>query len=166
MQEPTEKSVILGYISGLYGIKGWVKVFSYTQPKENILTYSPWTLQQQEVVIESGQVQGKSIVAKLRGFDDRDSAAKLLQQPIKVARERLHDLQSDEYYWVDLIGLSVINRDGKKLGTVSELFATGANDVVVVKAGEQEHLLPFLKWVILDIDLEAGMMRVDWDTEF
>jgi len=166
MQDTTEKNVVLGYISGLYGVKGWVKIFSYTQPKENILSYSPWHLKQQNVEIEDGRIHGKGIIAKLIGFDDRESAAKLLNQNIAVARKCLADLQSDEYYWVDLIGLHVINQDGSHLGRVDQLFATGANDVVVVKDGQKEHLLPFLKWVVLEIDLDARIMRVDWDTEF
>lgn len=166
MQKQAEKTVVLGYVSGLYGVKGWVKVFSYTQPKENILTYSPWQLKQQNVEIEDGRVQGKGIVAKLVGVDDRETAAQLLNQNISIARARLDGLQSDEYYWVDLLGLEVVNQDSKRLGVVSELFATGANDVVVVKDDKKEYLLPFLSWVILDIDLDARLMRVDWDLEF
>ncbi len=166
MLKQAESAIVVGYIAGLYGVKGWLKVFSYTQPKDNILHYSPWLLRQHNVQIEEGHVQGKGIVVKLKGIDDRNTAASLLNAEISVPRACLSSLQSDEYYWIDLIGLQVINQSNQNLGKVTQLFATGANDVVVVQGENQEHLLPFLKWVILDVDLTKGVMQVDWDTDF
>ncbi len=167
MSDTAESHIVLGHISSLYGIKGWVKIFSYTQPRKNILHYSPWWLNQQDrIEIETGRVHGKGIVAKFSGVDDREAATRFLNMKISVPRTSLETLPHDEYYWIDLVGLQVINQNGESLGQVSQLFATGANDVVVVKDKKTEHLLPFLKWVVLDIDLPNGVMRVDWDTDF
>ncbi|MDM8546099.1 ribosome maturation factor RimM [Candidatus Venteria ishoeyi] len=166
MARENQDRLVVGSISGLYGVKGWVKIFSHTRPRENILDYSPWLIQSKPVVLEQGRVHGKGIVAKLSGVDDRDAASLLLQQDICIRREQLPTSAADEYYWVDLVGLKVINQQDIVLGDVSSLFETGANDVLVVK-GDKEHLIPFLPGdVILDIDLDTGIMQVDWDADF
>ena len=164
------KMVPLGRIAGIFGVRGWVKVHSDTAPRDNILRYSPWYLQRGEGweprKVLDGHTQGKGLVARLQGCEDRDQAAALHGCLIAVPRDRLPELEPDEYYWSDLEGLQVVSAEGVALGRVSHLFATGANDVLVVK-GERERLLPFL-WdrVILEVDLEAGVIRVDWDPDF
>ncbi len=164
------KMVPLGRISGVFGIRGWVKVHSDTAPRDNILSYSPWYLQRGEDwearKLLDGHPQGKGLVARLQGCGDRDQAAALIGCLIAVPRDRLPALNPDEYYWDDLEGLLVVNAEGVELGRVSHLFATGANDVMVVR-GERERLLPWV-WgrVILEADLEAGLIRVDWDQDF
>lgn len=170
MAGDAEKRVVLGRVSGLYGVKGWVKVFSETQPRENILSYSPWQLKIQGEwqirTVETGRRQGKGVVAKLEGCDERDAAAALMGAEIAVSRDQLPPLESGEYYWADLVGLQVETLDGVPLGVVDHLFETGANDVVVVK-GARERLIPFVRpEVVREIDLAAGRMRVDWDPEF
>ncbi|MEJ2059743.1 MAG: ribosome maturation factor RimM [Gammaproteobacteria bacterium] len=170
MAGDAEKRVVLGRVSGLYGVKGWVKVFSETQPRENILSYSPWQLkiqgEWQTRTVETGRRQGKGVVAKLEGCDERDAAAALMGAEIAVSRDQLPPLESGEYYWADLVGLQVETLDGVPLGVVDHLFETGANDVVVVK-GARERLIPFVRpEVVREIDLAAGRMRVDWDPEF
>lgn len=162
--------VVLGRISGLYGIRGWVRVYSHTSPRKNILSYSPWYLHRagrwERFELKAGRVQGKGIVAQLEGCTDRDQAAELLQADIAVRREQLPKPGPDEFYWADLEGLEVQTTAGVTLGVVDRLFETGANDVVVVK-GEREVLIPFLQPdVIRSIDLEAGLMVVDWDPDF
>jgi 16S rRNA processing protein RimM len=166
------RRVLVGRIVGLYGVQGWLKVESWTEPRTQIFKYQPWRLssapgQEKEIAGIKGQPQGKGLVAKLPGVDDRDAAAALVGQDIYVAREQLPPPGKDEYYWVDLEGLEVVTTEGVALGRVSHLFATGANDVVVVRDGERERLVPFVQGVyVRSVDLSGGRMVVDWDPEF
>lgn len=162
--------IVVGRISGVYGVRGWVKVFAYTRHREDILAYSPWYLriagEWKPLDVEDGRIHGKGIVAKLAGYEDRDAAARLLNTEIAVTRAQLPALAEGEYYWADLIGLDVVTANGVALGRVDHLLETGANDVLVVE-GERERLIPFVPGqVVLDIDLGAGVILVDWDPEF
>jgi 16S rRNA processing protein RimM len=162
------KRVVLGRIVGVYGVRGWVRVFSETEPREAILGYSPWLLgtgHKPRRVIE-GRRHGKGVVAHLAGCDDRDQAATLVDQEIAVERGQLPPPSPDELYWVDLEGLQVWAPGGVYLGVVDHLFSTGVNDVLVV-SGERERLIPFA-WgdVIQTVDLEGGRIEVDWDPDF
>lgn len=166
----TARMVQVGSIAGLYGVRGWVRVLSHTQPRDNILTYSPWYLGGEGFWrphrLVEGRAQGRGILAHLAGCEDRDQAAALLGQPIAVRHDQLPALGDDDYYWSDLEGLRVENLEGVDLGRVSHLFETGANDVLVV-VGERERLLPYV-WdqVIKRVDLTAGLLLVDWDPDF
>lgn len=163
--------VVLGQITGLYGVRGWFRIYSDTSPRDNILSYSPWLIRQpgkawREVTIADGRTQGKGIIAHLQGYDDREAARRLIGAEIAVYRNQLVELGQDEYYWTDLQGLKVITTDGQELGIVDHVFATGANDVLVV-TGERERLIPFIQGLtIIKIDLRAGCMQVDWDPDF
>ncbi|MCG5499405.1 ribosome maturation factor RimM [Ectothiorhodospira lacustris] len=162
--------IILGRIAGVYGVKGWVKLFSETEPREGILAYNPLSIQidgeWRVLSVESGRAHGKGVVAKLTGIDDRDAAAVLVGAPIGIRPEQLEPLPEGEYYWADLVGLEVINLEAVSLGWVDHLMETGANDVLVV-SGDRERLIPYVRdQVILEIDLEAGIIRVDWDPDF
>lgn len=163
--------VALGEIIGVHGIRGWVKVHSDTEPRERILEYPRWHLSPdgenwREVQVLDGRRQGKSVIASLEGADDRDRALALVGARIAVPREALPETGRGEYYWADLEGLGVINRDGRELGRVRGLIRTGANDVLVL-AGERERLVPFVMGrYVLSVDLDAGEVRVDWDEEF
>lgn len=170
MSDTDRHYIVLGQINGLHGVKGWVKVFSHTEPRENILTYKTWYLKRgdawQPWEIVAGRRQGKTVVAQLQGIDDRDKAAALLGTEIAIKRDQLPPTEADEYYWTDLEGLTVRNLEGEELGTVSHLFATGANDVMVVQ-GERERMIPFIQGdYIKSVDLETGIIEVDWDSEF
>jgi len=161
----------VGEISGVFGVKGWVKVFSFTQPRENILSYSPWFLKKgnsiQAFKRTAGRRQGKLVVAELEGVNDRDAAAALSGWQILIKKTQLPATAKDEYYWIDLIGLSVENLEGVKLGQVDSLLETGANDVLVVKQGDTERLIPFIQpQTVRQVDLEKGLILVDWDAEF
>lgn len=168
--DPGVRMVPVGTVAGLYGVRGWVKVVSHTDPRENLLGYSPWYLGGPEVWetrrLVAGRVHGKGLVAQIEGCEDRDQAAALLGQTIAVRHDQLPGLPNGEFYWSDLEGLKVETLDGTLLGTVDHLFETGANDVLVV-VGERERLLPYV-WdqVIRGVDLDAGIMRVDWDPDF
>jgi 16S rRNA processing protein RimM len=159
--------VALGYISGIYGVRGWVKVFSYTQPREQILEYKHWHLgdqaQPEAVALEAGRSHGKGIVAKLAGVEDRDAAAALIDQAISIPRDALPEPEPGEYYWADLAGLAVRDRQGQMLGTVDHLLETGAHDVLVLAEGAN-RMIPFVQGkTVLEVDLDAGVITVDWD---
>jgi 16S rRNA processing protein RimM len=165
-----EKYIVVGRISGLYGVQGWLKIYSHTAPKDNILSYSRWFLDSpsgwSEVTLTSGRPQGKTLVAKLKGYNDRDQAAELINRDIALPRSQLPELESDEFYWADLEGLRVVTQAQIELGQIDHLFETGSNDVMVVK-GDRERLIPFIRnQVVFEIDLAEGYMIVDWDPAF
>ncbi len=162
--------IVLGRVTGLFGVRGWVKVFSNTQPREGIANYSPWQLrlgdEWRSFVVEQGQSQGKGVIVKLEGVDDRDAAAALMGADIAIWREQLPPPAEGEIYWADLEGLEVVTVAGQALGRVSHLLETGANDVLVVR-GERERLIPFVRGqVVTEIDLDGGRLVVDWDPDF
>ncbi|HEX7047060.1 MAG TPA: ribosome maturation factor RimM [Gammaproteobacteria bacterium] len=170
MTEHEDKRVVLGRVSGLFGVRGWIKVFSGTEPREAILEYGDWQLhvrdEWRDVKIETGQRHGKNVIAKLAGIDDRDAAAALMDAEIAIWRRELPETEAGEVYWADLEGLQVRTEAGVELGAVDHLLETGANDVLVVK-GERERLVPFIRGqVVKQIDLEQGVLVVDWDPDF
>lgn len=171
MSDTLERSrVVIGKISAVFGVRGQVKVFSYTEPRENILKYTPWMLgsagQWQTWEVKSGQRHGKGVIARLDGCDDRDQAFSLVGKEIAIDRQQLPEVGENEYYWSDLQGLAVITTQGVKLGVVSHLFETGANDVMVLE-GESQHLVPYiLGQVVIEVDLGASQIIVDWDPEY
>jgi 16S rRNA processing protein RimM len=165
-----QEEINVGKISGVFGVKGWVKVFSFTDSKENILNYSPWLLKKdteiKTIAVIDGKLQGKAVVAQLDGINDRDEAARLMGWDIYIKPDQLPKAAKDEYYWSDLIGLAVETNLGVQLGIIENLLETGANDVVIVK-GERERVIPFLQGqTIISIDLATGKMVVDWDPDF
>lgn len=162
-----DKPVVLGRISGLFGVKGWVRIHSYTDPREAILDYGHWVVGAQgewaSAELAEGKRHGKTVIARLAGIDDRDAAEEFVDALIGVPRENMPATAEDEYYWSDLEGLQVVHRDGKLLGKVAHLLETGANDVLVVR-GDREVLIPYIKdEVIEDVDLAAGVIRVNWE---
>lgn len=168
MTSGSDRRVTVGRVIGLYGVRGWVKVYSHTRPREAILNYSPWQIAVDGVwrslELAEGRPQGKGIVARLAGYSDRDAATRLVGNDIAIDMAQLPPAGEQEYYWAELEGLRVVNRVGETLGQVSYLFETGANDVLVVQ-GERERLIPFAKDVIQRVDREAGVIYVDWDGE-
>ena len=163
------KLVTLGRISGVHGVKGWVKVHSYTEPRENIGTFGAWTVSRRGTasVLEVEETRGGGggqVIAKLKGIDDRDEARAWMGAEIAVERAALPKCAPGEYYWTDLEGLEVRTLDGTALGKVDHLLATGANDVLVLdRAG---LLIPFVPGsVIRSVDLDAGIIVADWQGE-
>lgn len=170
-----EDLIVLGKITSVHGVRGEVKVYSFTDPIDNLLDYRHWTLRRgdeiRQVELARGRLQGKLLVAKLKGLDDREEARTFADFEICVPRSLLPQLAEGEYYWYQLEGLKVINQVGQLLGKIDHLLETGANDVMVVKpcAGsldDRERLLPYTEQCVLEIDLDAGEMRVDWDADF
>lgn len=162
--------MVVGRVTGLFGVRGWVKVFSHTEPRDNVLGYRPWWIEvdgaPRAFDIVDGRVHGKGIVAQLAGIDDRDAAEALLGKDITVARGQLAPAGKDEWYYADLEGLEVVTVGGVALGRIASLFDTGANTVMVVR-GERERLVPFTVGdVVKSVELDGGRVVVDWDPEF
>ena len=169
--------LLVGRVGAAHGIKGWVKVKSFTDPVENILDYLPWTLRgadgEKTVKVTASRMQGKTLVVQLDGETDRTrSEALFCGRDILVPADALPVLEEDDFYWRDLIGLRVRHQDGRDLGKVSSLMETGSNDVLVVRGDgdsidTRERLIPWLpEDVVLNVDTAAGVITVDWDTEF
>lgn len=175
MNRSVKNETVLGKITSVYGVKGWVKIYSFTDPMDSILQYRSWTLKKdgevKVVKLSSGKKHGKGLVACLEGCNDRELAQQFCGSLITVATEELPELEEGEYYWHQLEGLSVKTIEGQDLGKVSHLIETGSNDVLVVKGGrgdsKKERLIPYLPGtVVSDIDLEENTITVDWDPEF
>ncbi len=180
MSADKDRTIILGRISGVFGVKGWVKVWSFTEPLERLLDYPVWSLRLpggcEKHEVDAGQRQGKGLVAHLAGCDDRELARRFVQAEIAVPEAAMPRLPEGEYYWYQLEGLRVLAQVGSDapvlLGVLGHLFETGANDVMVVQPCEgsidgRERMVPWVDGkVILGVDLGAGEIRVDWDPTF
>ncbi len=162
--------VVVGQFGRPHGIKGFITVVSFTEPRENIIDYAHWHIginnQWQPLNILQTTVNNKDILVQVEGYAEREQVAQLTNFEIAVKREQLKKLKPDEYYWHELIGMAVVTKQGEALGHVTELMATGSNDVLIVK-GENRYLIPFLADdVILDIDSSQRLITVDWDVDF
>lgn len=162
--------VVIGRIEGAYGVRGWVRVRSFTQPPDNIETYGPWRLRlaegEQDVERLEMRPHAKGFVARLAGVDDRDAAAALAGVEIVVPRSSLEPPAEGHFYWSDLIGMAVKTVAGRELGRVETMMETGANDVMVV-IGDRRRLIPFvMDHTIRAVDLDAAEIVVEWDPDF
>jgi 16S rRNA processing protein RimM len=165
-----ERRILLGRVLGAFGVRGEMKLQSFTDPTSMLLKYQPWILVhrgvEREIEGARGRDTAKGVVLTLAGVEDSDAAEALAGAEVWVPRSRLPKPKPGEFYWVDLEGLRVVNREGIELGKVSYLFETGANDVMVV-GGERDRLIPFLTdQFILEVNFEAGLVTVDWDADF
>ena len=172
---PAEDLIVIGKIVSVHGVRGDVKIYSFTDPIDNLLEYRRWTLRRgddvKQVELVKGRLQGKILVATLKGLTDREEARTYADFEICIPRSELPQLTGDDYYWYQLQGLTIINQVEQVLGRVDHLLETGANDVMVVKPfdgslDDRERLLPYTDQCVLKIDLEAGEMRVEWDADF
>jgi 16S rRNA processing protein RimM len=167
---PGDNRVVLGRITGPFGIRGWVKIASYTEPPEQILAFPVWRAERpggghRELRHLEGRRHGKGLVARLEGIDNRDQAMALARLELWIERRELPALRDGEYYQADLVGLEVVNLEGCVLGRVDHFLETGANTVMVV-IGEREHWLPMVPRHVPKIDLAGGRVTVDWDPDF
>ena len=169
--------IVMGKLGSTYGIRGWLKVFSYTDNAESIFDYSPWYLNQKgkwvEYKVESWKRHGQGYVCKLAGLDVREDAQLMTNFEIAIDPASLPELSEDEFYWRELFGMLVFTTKGYDLGEVTDLLETGSNDVLVIKAnlkdafGQKERLVPYLEeQVIKEVDREARRIEVDWDPGF
>ncbi len=162
--------VVMGQLGTPFGVKGWVRIFADTEYPDSLLDYPVWYLETasgwQAFDVEAAEVHAKGLVAKLAGIDDRDLIASMRNRKIAVPRSELPEPEDGEYYWSDLIGLSVVNLAGESLGKVTQLLETGANDVLVIRDGETERLLPFVDAVVKTVDIAAALITVDWGLDY
>lgn len=180
MQQPPPDLVVVGRLTAVYGVRGWVKLHSYTEPMDNILGFRQLWLQRdghwQPLVLEQVKRHQKGLVAQIEGVDDREVARSYCQCDLAVAATEMPALQDGDYYWHQLEGLAVVttgtDRPAEKLGSVSHLLETGANDVLVVQPApdsidDRERLIPWLPGqVVKNVDIAGGSITVDWDSDF
>lgn len=169
-----EDLVEVGHISGAYGIRGWVRVRPYSADAEALLTVESWWLDkpvQKSFEAIEARWQGNDIVASLEGVADRNAAEALRGSVVRIARSDFPDLDENEYYWVDLIGLKAVNGQGICLGTVSNLIDNGAHSILQIQADlpdgrKKELLIPFIDNYVGDVDFENGTVAVDWELDY
>jgi 16S rRNA processing protein RimM len=164
-----QRRVVLGQVGGAFGVQGWVRIQSYTDPPENILDYRRWQLgragQWREVEVEDGKMTAKGVLAKLAGVATPEEARLVTGSEIAVGRDELPAAAPGEYYWSDLEGLQVYGREDVLLGRIEEFRATPAGTVVVIR-GERQHWVPFVKERIVSVDLDAGRVVLDWAADW
>ena len=180
--------VHLGKLVGVWGVKGWLKVFSYTRPRTNISQYKRWllvptvpnsqhrkgvddrTVTATSVEIKKCKEQGQSIVAHIEGVDYRDQAVSLFGLEVYIEKDQLKPLKKGEFYWSDMVGCDVINTQDEQLGAVTSFMETGANDVFVVQqiteSEEIEHLIPYSEDIVLSVDMEKKTILVEWGADY
>lgn len=160
--------VVVGRFGAPYGVKGWLNVTSYTDPLDNLVGYRPWFVDRRgnwsELTVAQTRPHRGGFVAQIVGIEDRNAAQALVGQAIGVPDSALPEAGEDEFYWKDLIGLDVVDQSGEVLGQVAELMETGANDVIVVRTADGDMLVPFVRHVVIDVDLPAKRIVVDWHT--
>lgn len=168
-ERSNDRIVTLGKIAGTFGVRGWVKVQSFTEPPENIFEYDNWRIRRRGewtmVTIEDGRVTAKGVLVKLQGIDTPEEARLYAGAEIGVARSEMPALAPGEYYWSDLEGLEARSPNGEVLGRIDHFRRAPGGDIVVVR-GEREHWIPFVKDRIVKIDLEAGHVVFDWAADW
>jgi 16S rRNA processing protein RimM len=167
----SERFITVGTIGRPYGIHGWLKINSYTEPYTNILSYCPWYIfdghSWQNTSVDDCKLHGKHIIAHFLDCDTPEQAKYLVNHQIGIKHAQLPKLSENEYYWTDLINLQVYNHHQQFLGTVDRLFATGANDVLVIKNAKREYLIPYvLTHIIINIDLVNKLIVVQWEEDY
>lgn len=168
--DSTNNMVVMARIAAPFGIKGWVKLQTFTEYADSLAEFDTWFISSpkgwEEVEVEDYAVNVKAVVAKLQGCNDRTAAEKLQKLEIAVPRDWLDAAEEGEYYWIDLIGAAVVNEAGEQLGTIETLMETGANDVLVVKSETTEILIPFVDEYLLNVDRDKKMVTVRWEKEW
>lgn len=165
-----DQVVVLGKICSAYGLQGWLKIQSYTYPLENILDYADCLVgaddgRWYQFKITDGHLHSKGLVAHFEGYDAPETARALTNLFIAIPRDQLPATEADEYYWHDLVGLTVVNLDGQTLGQITRLFDTGPHDILVIE-GEQEHMIPYVKDVFVKtVNMKEKTILVDWQPD-
>ena len=172
-------AVEVGRIVGAWGVKGWIRVDPHAADPQALFSSKRWHLRPPEPLpagparswpallrVIQAREQGSSVVAQVQGVEDRDAAQALRGARVHVSRASFPTPAADEYYWVDLIGLAVVNRQGEALGEVEGLLETGAHAVLRVRRGEEEVLIPFVDAYVDRVDLAARTVFVDWGLDY
>ena len=166
----SEEKIIVGRFGAAFGVNGRIKVISFTDPPDNILNFKPWLIQQknqwQAITPVTGKMHGKFVLVQLPDCEDRDQAQTYTNKDIAILQDQLPKLPKGQFYWRELEGLTVTNKEGRDLGIVDHVLGTGANDVLVIMQGKKERLIPYIKDVVINVDLTQKRMVVDWDSDF
>lgn len=169
--DPAENSVVVGRFLGPWGVKGWLQIYSYTVPREGIFDYAQWLIggASEPIPRPECKISGKRLVVKLPGVDTPETAALWTDKDIRVSRDQLPPLPVGEYYWHDLVGLLVLNREGVRLGNVKQMLSTGAHDVMEItpESEGQNVLIPFVFGEYIDeVNLAEELIRAHWPIEW
>jgi 16S rRNA processing protein RimM len=160
--------VVLGKVGAPFGVQGWVKVFSYTDPPQGIASYAEWEVvrgtEVRRVTVLESKRAGQAIAVRLEGIDTREAAQLLVGAEVRVDRSELPAPEAGKYYWHDFVGLAAFNREGQALGRVAEVLELPAHPVLVLK-GERERLVPLVPDRLVAVDLEAGKVTLDWHAD-
>lgn len=174
-------AIEVGRISDAWGIKGWFKVLSHSADPQALFSSKRWFIQPSErgaktfsgtlkLAIKEAKTHSDTVVATAQGIDDRTAAEALRGARIFVSRASFPTADKDEFYWVDLIGLTVVNREGINLGEVKELMSTGPQTVLVMdyllEGKLQERMIPFVATFVDDVDLAKRQITVDWQPDY
>ncbi|KPN73810.1 MULTISPECIES: ribosome maturation factor RimM [Neisseria] len=166
----TQQRVAMGYIKGVFGIKGWLKIAADTEYTDSLLDYPEWQLSKDgrrlNVTLEAGKIVNGELQVKFEGINDRDEAFALRGYTIEIPRESFAPAEEGEYYWADLVGMTVVNTENITLGTVKNLMETGAHDVLVVDGDYGQKLIPFVSHFIGNVDSENRIITADWGTDY
>ncbi|CAM3494255.1 ribosome maturation factor RimM [Polaromonas hydrogenivorans] len=180
----------VGRILDAWGVKGWVKIQPHSTDPEALFSAKTWYLQAPDVKFRPGfslfsgtvslkvdeaKIHSGAVVAKFSGLDDRDAAEALRGTRIFLSRSSFPAASADEYYWVDLIGLNVLNREGVALGCVRDLMATGPHSVLCVEytstqedgtSATAERMIPFVAAYVDKVDIAGKCITVDWQPDY
>ena len=166
----TQQRVAMGYTKGVFGIKGWLKIAADTEYPDSLLDYPEWLLSKNgktlNVVLEAGKLVGDELQVKFEGIDDRDQAFALRGYTVEIPRDEFSPVGEDEYYWTDLVGMTVVNKEGITLGTVKNLMETGANDVLVIQGTNKQILIPFVSNYIETVNHDSKTITADWGLDY
>ncbi|UOO82691.1 ribosome maturation factor RimM [Uruburuella testudinis] len=166
----TQQRVAMGYIKGVFGVKGWLKIAANTEYTDSLLDYPEWQLSKDghtlSVKPEAGKAANGELQVKLEGIDDRDTAFALRGYTIEIPRAEFAPAEEDEYYWADLVGMTVVNREGITLGTVSNLMETGAHDILMINGEHGQKLIPFVAHYIDNVDSGNNTITADWGLDY
>lgn len=165
-----ESLIVMGRVTGAFGVRGWIKVQPYTEAPGSLARYPSWWLgeagERQEFEVAECEVHGDHLVARLAGCDDRDHAARLKGREIAIPRAAFPPAGEDEVYWTDLIGVKVSNLQGHELGEVVDVFSNGAHEVLRIVRDGEERLLPFVDAVVHALNVPARRMEVEWGVDW
>ncbi len=174
--DPRRPRIVMGRIGRIHGVKGWLKLQSWTSPAENILEFANLLVESENgperLRIDQSRWQGSNLLVRFQGYDDPERSRKLTGLDVAVESNALAELAAGEFYWHQLQGLQVVSLAGEIFGRVSRLLETGANDVLVVEpdAGsmdDRQRLIPYVwEQVVRRVDLEAGVIQVDWSADY
>lgn len=164
MKSATDKKIIIGKFGATHGIRGDIKVYPLTDFPERFNTIKTAYVDDKEIEITKTRYQKNFVVMKIKGIDNREDAMRFTNKLIKINRADAASLNEGEYYAFDIVGLKVINQDDVVLGEITDILKTGSNDVYITKAKDgRQILIPALKKVVTEINIQDGYMKVIWD---